>query len=322
MNKRDIRLYFADFWPGFDVNNNFFLQLLLPHYNIIIDPVSPEFLIYGVYSSNFLKYKNVVKIFFTAENVRPNLGVCDYALTFDLISDKRHLRLPLYSLYTSVWGVDSLLKPKNMDEIESQKTKFCNMVVSNPGAKERLEFFQILCDMKKVDSGGGVLNNIGYKLGRSVEDKCQFINQYKFTMAFENSSYPGYTTEKIVEPMRMNSIPIYWGNPRIGEEFNPKSFINVHDFSTLREAAEYVVDIDNSPEKYREIIKEPWFVNNVANEYLDYDRVLSFLKDIIENGKTSLRNRSLSQLAAVSEVQYKKIKAKITRKAYCHTSSW
>ncbi|MBV4357842.1 glycosyltransferase family 10 domain-containing protein [Pinibacter aurantiacus] len=322
MSKKDVRLYFADFWPGFNVEDNFFVQLLSPHYNLIIDPVSPEFLIYGVYSSTFTKFKNAVKIFFTAENVRPNLSVCDYALTFDILSDKRHLRLPLYSLYTSVWGVDALLKPKNIDEIVSQKTKFCNMVVSNPHAKERLDFFKILGDLKRVDSGGNVLNNIGYKLGRTVDDKCQFINQYRFTIAFENSSYPGYTTEKIVEPMRMNSIPIYWGNPRITEEFNPKSFINVHDFSTLKEAAEYVIDIDNSPEKYKALIKEHWFVNNVANEYLNYDRVVSFFQDIINKGRAQLRSRSLAQLAAVSEVRYKKTKARITRKSYCHTSSW
>ena len=38
------------------------------------------------------------------------------------------------------------------------------------------------------------------------------------TIAFENSSFPGYTTEKIFEPMLEGSIPIYWGNPRVDED--------------------------------------------------------------------------------------------------------
>lgn len=321
MNKKEIRVYFTDFWPGFDVNDNFLITVLEPHYTIIVDPVSPEFLIYGVYSTNYLKYKSTVKIFYTAENVRPNFDVCDYALTFDMIVDNRHLRLPLYALYARTW-VESLVKPKNIEEIFRDKTKFCNMVVSNPGAKERLEFFQILSSLKRVDSGGRTLNNIGCELGKTVEDKCNFIKQYKFTMAFENSSYPGYTTEKIIEPMRMNSIPIYWGSQKVTEEFNPKSFINIHDFSTLKEAAEYIVDIDDSVEKYKSIISEPWFIDNVANEFMNLDRVLYFFDEIIAKGIKPLRNRNVAQLAAYSEVQYKKIKARITRKAYCHTSSW
>ena len=54
-----------------------------------------------------------------------------------------------------------------------------------------------------------------------------FIKDYKFVISFENSSYPGYTTQKLIEPMLVNSSPIYWGNKSVGKDFNTKSFINV-----------------------------------------------------------------------------------------------
>lgn len=63
---------------------------------------------------------------------------------------------------------------------------------------------------------------------------------YKFSIAFENAWYPGYTSEKIVTSMLAGTIPIYWGNPDISREFNSASFINCHDFPTLDDAAAYV----------------------------------------------------------------------------------
>src|SRR5207249_8371440 len=54
--------------------------------------------------------------------------------------------------------------------------------------------------------------------GDMWQRKRAFISQYKFTIAFENSSYPGYHTEKILDPMMVDSLPIYWGNPCIRSE--------------------------------------------------------------------------------------------------------
>lgn len=274
-DKKTLRIYFTDFWRHFDIHDNFFYTLLSTRFYVIIDPINPQLLIYSYTGYEFLKYKSAVRLFFTGENKRPNFTEADFALSFDYPDyDKRNLRLPLYVLYKEE---ELLLKPKIVEEIVVEKTRFCNMVISNPRAKYRIEFFKILNNIKKVDSGGSVLNNIGHK----VKDKLEFIRQYRFTMAFENSSYPGYTTEKIFEPMKVNSIPVYWGNKDIGKEFNTKSFINVQDFSTLQEAAEFVVSIDDDKDKYKHMLKEPWFVNNQLNEYFDHTRILDFIETTV-----------------------------------------
>ena len=68
---------------------------------------------------------------------------------------------------------------------------------------------------------GRVLNTLGHR----VADKQAFLRDYKFTIAFENESHPGYTTEKIVEPMLADSIPIYWGDPLVGTDFEVESWL-------------------------------------------------------------------------------------------------
>ena len=104
----------------------------------------------------------------------------------------------------------------------------------------------------------------GIDLPRNMlgDDKCQFINQYKFTLAFENNCYPGYTTEKLVEPMRMNSLPIYWGNKQVDRDFNPKSFINLYDFKTEDDAIDWIIKVDQDDELYMSYFREPYFHSN------------------------------------------------------------
>jgi hypothetical protein len=100
---------------------------------------------------------------------------------------------------------------------------------------------------------------------------------YKFNIAFENSSYPGYTTEKIVEPMLTHTIPIYWGNPLVGLDFNTNSFINVQDED---EAIERIIAIDQSDDLYQEIMQQPYYANNKVNEFVSTDNVLGRFRSI------------------------------------------
>ncbi|MCO6498727.1 MAG: hypothetical protein J5I50_13835 [Chitinophagaceae bacterium] len=257
-----LKIQFTDFWPDFNPKDNLFLNLLKPNYEVVLSG-EPDILIYSVYSFNHLKYK-CPKIFYTAENVRPDFHECDFALTFDYESYKgMNIRLPLYRWRSDLKNLCARRKP---EEILKEKTKFCCMVVSNGTAKERNSFFELLSQYKQVDSGGRYLNNVG----GPVADKMEFIENYKFVLSFENSCYPGYTTEKIVEPMIVDSIPVYWGNPEIGRDFNSKSFINIHDFPSYEKAIEEIIKIDKDDELYRSYLMRPWFKDNSFPQELEY----------------------------------------------------
>jgi len=275
-NRRKIKIFFTDFWAAnYDQENNFFSEILKKRFNIEIDPDNPDILIYSLNGENHKKY-SCIKVLFVGENIRPNYNLCDFSISFDYsINNGRNLRLPLYVLYKEV---DRLIKtPEQIEKILSEKRKFCNMLVSNPNAKFRIDFFRKLSEYKKVDSGGKVENNIGYR----VKDRFEFVKQYKFTLAFENTSYPGYTTEKIVQPVKAGSIPIYWGNPLVHLEFNPKSFINVMNFKSPEHAIEYIAKVDNDTDLYRQILEEPFFYGNRPNEYYDENRILNFFDMIV-----------------------------------------
>ena len=310
---RSIRIWFCDFWPYFDPSNNYFVSLLEKHCHVILDDTNPEFLFFSVFGFKHLKYINAVRIQYIAENLRPNYWESDFSISFDYEDcGFKNIRLPLYIMYG---GIARLLEKKIYLSNADVKPKFCNLISSNPNAEFRNKFFNLLNSRKHVDSGGGHLNNIGYK----VQDKLQFINDYRFTISFENSSFPGYTTEKIYESMIAGSIPIYWGNKRISEEFNTKSFINIHDYKNLNDVVQHIMELENDADMYNKLYSQPWIIPQIQKNYFEEDRILNFLENYAFKKKkySSTISEKKRKIAAYVSVTRKRVFSKVFEKPYC-----
>lgn len=95
------------------------------------------------------------------------------------------------------------------------KTKSISMVASNKdfceGHRSRQMVATVLSD--RIDTYGR-FNGGGYC------DDSEFLAEYMFNVAMENSSDGHYFTEKICNCFASRTVPIYWGCPHIGEYFN------------------------------------------------------------------------------------------------------
>jgi hypothetical protein len=286
MNKV-IRLDFCDFGANFPKEENFIYRLLQQRFNVSLHS-RPDFLIYS-HHGDYHRMHDCKKIFYTVESIRPDFRKCDYALTCFHINDPRHLRFPHY-----IWdgrGEDLIKQPDEAARLVPQKTKFCSFIVSSPGPTERIKFFEKLSKYKKVDSGGRVLNNIGGPIPGSVRGKLDFLKPYKFNLAYENEALEGYTTEKLFEAMKARCVPIYWGNPRINEEFNPRSFLNRADFDSDEALIERIKQIDEDDSLLAEYLSQPYYHDNKPNEYFDRERILDFFGRIFENREQPVSQR-------------------------------
>jgi hypothetical protein len=85
-----------------------------------------------------------------------------------------------------------------------------------------------------------------------------------------------------MEPMTVNSIPLYWGNPLIHQEFNTKSFVNFYNFGYLDQMIEYIIELDKNNDKYLEMLRTPWFENNIIPDNNKLDNIKSFLYKIFQ----------------------------------------
>lgn len=206
---REIRIDVIDWWNQ-DFENNYFIQFLSKRYRVTRSK-KPDFLLCSCFGLDHFKF-DCTKIFFTGENLTPDFNLYDYALGFDYIDfGERYLRYPLFLLYGS-----SLKKAKLKHIFNPQAMLdrgFCSFVVSNGKNANpiREEFFDAMCQIDFVASGGGFRNNIG----KRVKDKIKFLGQYKFNIAFENSQSSGYCTEKLIEAFAAQVVPIYWGDPSL-----------------------------------------------------------------------------------------------------------
>lgn len=71
-------------------------------------------------------------------------------------------------------------------------------------------------------------------------DKIKTMSNYKFAICFENVSYPGYVTEKIIDCFVAGVIPIYLGAPDIVKFIPDDSFIDMRSFDTWSDLDKYL----------------------------------------------------------------------------------
>lgn len=282
-----------------------------------------DYVFHGVGGLDALKYPGV-RIFITGENVTPNFTISDYAMAFEKIEfGDRYIWLPNLKLWDRYKPFTTPRPPAN--EVFPQKTEFCSYVMSNTSDSDdaRTRIFDLLSEYKQVNSGGRWRNNVG---GR-VADKQAFQERHKFVIAFENCSHPGYLTEKFADAAAANAVPIYWGDPTIGKLFNPKAFVNCHDFKTLEEAVERVKEIDQDDDLYRRMLSEPWFPNGVEPDCLKDETFAAFLSNIFDqepeqafrrkHGRWSIKTeKNLYDMHFRPHVQAFKIFRKGWRKVY------
>ena len=266
------------------------LQFVDDLYDFEFTPAADaDYVFHSCFGYDVLKYAGV-RIFVTGENVSPNFNISDYAMAFDRMEfGDRYCWLPLIKLYREAYA--SLTAPRPpANEILPTKTGFCAYVMSSTrdSAPERTTVFEALSRYKPVSSGGKWNNNVG----GPVPKKLAFQSSHKFVLAIENCSYPGYLTEKFSEAAQANAVPIYWGDPTIADLFNPKAFVNCHDYGTLDEVVARVKEIDSNDDLYRQMLSEPWFPGGIEPECLRDETYARFLRHIFDQDHEAAYRRN------------------------------
>jgi hypothetical protein len=291
-----LKISFSDFWPGFDSKNNFWTVILdniKVDYEVVSD--NSDLLITSCFGSSFLTKKATKKFFWLGENFRVDnklqpinkslIEIFDYVYSFDYNDYENHYRLPLYLIDTIESNIDdynSILRNKTKDELykEFKDRKFCTFVQTNPNCQFRNVYYLSLNNISKVDSYGPLFNNTGRKIDR--KEKIEISKEYKFQLAFENSEYDGYVSEKIIDAFKSDIIPIYWGGSLVSEEFNAKSFIDVNKLGfdpSLKLVSDMKSDFELYWEYYNQPIisdSQPSIKSRIENFYNNFSQNLNF----------------------------------------------
>lgn len=272
------KVAFVDFWDGFDPKKNFFVGLFSSVADIeVTSPSECDVLVFSCFGHQNKLYRDPKRIFYTGENIRPsydrdlvdargfNVGRCDYSFSFDFSDDPRNVRIPLWMLQIDWFNVggfgygnpqfvmaydqlhDNLLMRK-------ERTKFSSFVF-NSTAPHRYEMVAELSKYKPVDCFGKPHRNWFY----GEDQKLSIISDYKFNICFENTISPGYYTEKPIHAKFAGCVPVYWSDAEMGRDFNAKAFLNLSDFSGVKELCDKIIALDQDDASYEALRNEPMF---------------------------------------------------------------
>ena len=140
-------------------------------------------------------------------------------------------------------------------------------------ASDRDSYVKELMKYIKIDSYGKCLHNkdlpehlVDPAPNFENEEFLDLISIYKFHLAFENAICDDYQTEKLIRPLHVGSVPIYYGSSK-AQDWMPSnpSVIMVNEFESPQKLAEFILELDNDDEKYEEYLsfKKPNGVTNM-----------------------------------------------------------
>ncbi|XP_068122209.1 4-galactosyl-N-acetylglucosaminide 3-alpha-L-fucosyltransferase 9-like [Hyperolius riggenbachi] len=161
-----------------------------------------------------------------------------------------------------------------------KKSKLVSWVVSKwyPGVR-RITYYEELKKYIPIDVYGAKHTNLSWENFHST------ISQYKFYLAFENSEYTDYITEKLwSNAFGSWAIPIVLGTSRENyERFIPgDAFIHVNDFPSAEELASYLLKLDKDDVKYHKYFN--WRSHYRVNITIDWQYRYCKACEAVKNG--------------------------------------
>ena len=253
----------------------------------------------------FVEFKRLwskakVRVMYAGEAIEPDFNLFDYFVGF---SNKcqmgdRFVRIlsPLDMFDGFIHTIENdITTPADALACLNAKKGFCNFLYSNPNAHPRRDqLFHELSTYKKVESLGKHLNNVG-KLGTGFVGhaaECKDIKSlYKFSIASENASFDGYTSEKVFTSLTAHTVPIYFGNKDVAEDVNPKAIINANKFDNHQDLVDYVRYVDTHDEVWMQMIMEPWMTPEQLVHHQERTRKYSEFWKWLFNGNVDAKKR-------------------------------
>ncbi len=99
---------------------------------------------------------------------------------------------------------------------------------------------------KPIAGFGSVYQESAHKSWKNAveyREKKQTLNEYRFSICFENCSFPGYITEKLFDCFQAGCIPVYLGAPDVADFIPKQSFVDFRDFQSFQQLDEYLQGI-------------------------------------------------------------------------------
>lgn len=191
-----------------------------------------------------------LKVFYCTENVSLDSYKVDYYISHNYtlkINDDKYLRFPKWKedidwsheeifrdlnignakRFGSWHKIEALTAPQG-DEFLKKKREVC--IFASHLTEPRKSFYERFLKEFKVDGFGPYFNRQIKNHNLSSIFKEDIMKNYSFNLCPENSMFPGWYTEKILDAFMGKCLPIGWADSNIKFDFNENAFVNLNDY--------------------------------------------------------------------------------------------
>jgi len=267
-----MKVFFNCFWTGFEskedpVDYLFFKNLLSLSFGEDIEIGSidnSDILCESIFGNTVIDHKKWVKtILFSGES-----RLCPHSNKYDVIlcsleNNHNIINCPQFIPYIYSMNIVDMLEKIHLTPRIDIPKKDILVLISNPNGQVRNDFLDKLEKRFSVTYAGGYKNNIGYKLKGNYNsiDLKPYISQFKFMVTMENSKMDTYITEKICHSLLSQTIPIYWGSPKVTQYFNEDRYI-IYDETNIDVVFEQIDRLLKNDSEWLSVVNKPVFANN------------------------------------------------------------
>ncbi|ELU05616.1 hypothetical protein CAPTEDRAFT_145523 [Capitella teleta] len=151
-------------------------------------------------------------------------------------------------------------KQLNPENYAASKKNAALWIVGNCLCSGRMAYVKELQKHYPVDIYGhcGKKEICREAVGSQMRSNCisDFLEKYKFYLAFENSYCENYYTEKVVKTTRVKTIPVVLGLPNYTEIFGAGTHVNARDFPSPKDLATHLHKLSDDDEAYNGIMRQ------------------------------------------------------------------
>jgi hypothetical protein len=124
-----------------------------------------------------------------------------------------------------------------------------------------------------------------------IDDKWKGLGDYRYSIAIENGSHAHYFTEKIVDVILSDAVPVYWGAPNIDDYF-PKDLVQKIPLDDFEESINIIENLlkETDFSKYQPLLREAKL--KILSEY----QFFPWLVKVLEEKKSSNSNYSETKI--------------------------
>ena len=126
-------------------------------------------------------------------------------------------------------------------DLPLNKTAMCSLIASAKRDSEGHKLRHAMVDWAKGTGQDVAIMGRGYT---PFEAKADGLAPYRYSIVIENVRETNYFSEKLLDAVLCNTVPIYWGCPNLAEFMNPEGIIQCTTEAELKAAVAAMSEAD------------------------------------------------------------------------------